>query len=99
VTQTIGSRPTPWRTILLTCGKCARKMDGGYGPKGKEALRTTLRTVLKDAGHGRTVRIIETRCMGPCPKRATTVLNTSRPDAFVTVPKGTPMDGVLRLLL
>jgi hypothetical protein len=37
---------TAWKTIILLCGKCARKMDGGYGPKGKESLRRALRSEL-----------------------------------------------------
>jgi hypothetical protein len=28
---------------LLVCGKCTRKMDGGYGPKGKDTIRVALR--------------------------------------------------------
>jgi hypothetical protein len=28
----IRSRSTPAKTNVLLCGKCARKMDGGYGP-------------------------------------------------------------------
>jgi predicted metal-binding protein len=89
---------TPWKTIILTCGKCAWKMNGGYGPKGKESLRTALRAALKDEGYGHSVRIIETRCMGICPKKATTELNASRPDAIATVPNGTLMEDVLNLL-
>jgi len=88
---------TPWKTVILTCGKCARKMDGGYGPNGKETLRTALRSALKDAGHGRGVRIIETRCMGLCPKKGTTAMNAGRPDTIATVPKGTRMADVLEL--
>jgi hypothetical protein len=36
-------RPMPWKTIILLCGKCARKLDGGFGPKAKDMLRETLR--------------------------------------------------------
>jgi hypothetical protein len=74
-------------------------MDGGYGPDGKDTLRTALRAALKDAGHGRAVRIIETRCVGICPKKSVTVLTASKPEAIITVPRGTPIDEVLRLLL
>jgi hypothetical protein len=32
----IRTRPTPWKTIILLCGKCSSKLDGGYG----EGFRT-----------------------------------------------------------
>ena len=99
MSKPIEARQTRWKTILLTCGKCARKMEGGYGPKGKDSLRTALRMALKDAGRGRDIRIIETRCMGICPKKAVTMVNASRPDVIATVPKGTGMDETIDLLL
>ena len=53
----IVSRSTPWKTVILTCGKCARKMNGGYGPTGKDTLRTALNASLKGAGRRREVRL------------------------------------------
>ena len=50
---------------------------------------------LSDAGHRREVRILETRCMGICPKKAVTMVNASRPGIIAVVPKGTPMPEVL----
>jgi predicted metal-binding protein len=95
----IGIRPTPWKTILLLCGKCARKVDGGYGPKGKDALRSALRTELSAKGLRRQVRIIETRCMGICPNGAVTALNAAKPDTILTVPRKTDPEDALALLL
>ena len=97
--QRVRSRPTPWHTVILLCGKCARKMKGGYGRKGKETLRTALRAELKARGYKRGVRIIETRCMGICPKKAVTALNARRPDRILTIPKGTGVDEALALLI
>jgi predicted metal-binding protein len=91
----IQTRPTPWTTILLVCGKCTRKMDGGYGPKGNGTLKTALRSKLKERGQLRQVRIIETRCMGVCPKKAVTVLNADKPGSILTVPRKTGADDVL----
>jgi predicted metal-binding protein len=88
---------TPWKTIILTCGKCARKMDGGYGPKGKDTLRTALNVAMRDAGRRREIHIIETRCMGICP-RATTMPDTSNPDAIMTVHRGMAIEAVMGLL-
>jgi predicted metal-binding protein len=94
----IRARTTPWRTVLLLCGKCARKLDGGFGATGKDPLRRALREALRQAGRRREVRIIETRCMGICPKRAVTALNAGRPDRLLTVPEGTPIVDVLAAL-
>jgi hypothetical protein len=34
----IGTRRTPWQSIILLCGKCARKLDGGTGRTENAAL-------------------------------------------------------------
>jgi hypothetical protein len=95
----VRSRPTPWNTVILLCGKCAGKMKGGYGRKGKEALRATLRAELSARGWKRGVRIIETRCIGICPKKAVTAINASKPGRIMVIPKGTAADEVLVQLM
>jgi hypothetical protein len=95
----IRARPTPWETIILLCRKCARKMDGGYGTNGKETLGTALREAFREKGHRRDVRIIETRCMDVCPKKAVTALNANRPDRIMTIPKGTAATEVMEQLM
>ena len=97
--EPIGARPTPWKTVLLLCGKCARKVDGGYGPKSKDTLRLVLQAHLSAKGLRRQVRIIETRCMGICPKKAVTAMNASEPSTILTVPRKTPPEETLALLL
>jgi predicted metal-binding protein len=92
------SRSTPWETVILLCGKCARKLDGGFGPKRKDSLRTALRAAVRESGHRREIRIMETRCMGICPKKAVTMVNASRPGAISVVPKGTSMTDVMALI-
>jgi predicted metal-binding protein len=94
----IQTHPTPWQSIILLCGKCARKLDGGYGPEKDATLRSALRMALKDAGHRRDVRIIETRCMGVCPKKAVTAVNASRPGTIFVVPVSTPTVEVLKTI-
>ena len=74
-------------------------MDGGYGPKGNDTLRSALRTELSSKGLRRQVRIIETRCMGICPKKAVTALNAANPDTVLTVPRNTHPEDALALLL
>jgi len=56
---TIKSRSTPWERVILVCGKCSRKLDGGFGSTGGDSLRTALRAELKEQGYGRSVRIID----------------------------------------
>ncbi len=94
----VTTRSTSWQVILLLCGKCARSLDGGYGADGDETLRTALRAALKKAGRHKEVRIIETRCMGICPKSAVAALNASAPGRIHTIPIGTPIAEVLTLL-
>jgi predicted metal-binding protein len=94
----IRPRPTPWQSIILLCGKCARKLDGGYGPEKDATLRSALRMALKDAGHRRDVRITETRCMGICPKKAVTAVNASRPGTIFVIPVSTPPAEALKAI-
>ncbi len=93
--HTIKSRPTPWERVILVCGKCSRKLDGGFGSTGRDGLRTALRAELKEQGYGRSVQIIETRCMGVCPKKAVTTIDASHPGKIYVVPKGTAEEDIL----
>lgn len=85
----IHSRPTPWRTVILVCGKCSRKLGGGFGPKQKVTLRSALKVELRDQGVGREVRIVETKCFGVCPRGAVVTLNASFPQRLLTISRGT----------
>jgi len=62
-------------------------MKGGYGTKGKETLRAVMREELRSRGARREIGIVETRCMGVCPKKAVTALNASRPGEIFVIPK------------
>ncbi|KAA5608157.1 (2Fe-2S) ferredoxin domain-containing protein [Rhodovastum atsumiense] len=86
---------THWQSVLLVCGKCSRKLDGGFGHKQREALRDELRSALDDAGHRRDVEVIETKCLGECPKDAVAVVNGSAPGTLYAVPAGMPAQDVL----
>ena len=99
MTRPIITRATPWKNVVLLCGKCARKLDGGYGKKRRETLRSALRVALKEAGHRRDVRIVETKCMGVCPKKAVTLVNAGRPETISVVPVGTTMAEVMELVV
>ncbi len=93
------AQPTPWRTVILVCRKCGKKLKGGFGPKRKDDLRAELRQALRGAGPRRVVKIIETGCFGVCPKHAVTVLNATSPGVLHVIPAGTQPEAALRTLL
>ncbi|MES2337557.1 MAG: (2Fe-2S) ferredoxin domain-containing protein [Pseudomonadota bacterium] len=76
-----------WQDVVLVCGKCSKKLDGGFGAKGRTSLAKALRSALK-LGKGRkaTAGIVETKCLGVCPKRAVVV---ARSGDWLVVPAGT----------
>jgi len=79
----------------LVCAKCSKKLDGGFGPKGKQSLGKALRKFLglkrgRKAGAG----IVEVRCLGVCPRGAVTVVDASRPGEWVIVPAGADVGDV-----
>ena len=93
------SRPTPWRDVILVCRKCGKKLRGGFGAKRKDDLKTVLRQALREAGRRRDVRVIETACLGLCPKRGVTALNASDPSVIHVIPAGTDGEAAARTLL
>ncbi len=93
------SRPTPWRTVLIVCRKCGKKLDGGFGRKGKESLKAVLRHGLRDAGHKRDVRICEAACLGVCPKGGLTALNATQPGMIHVIPAGADAGEAMETLL
>ena len=93
------SRATPWREVIILCRKCGKKCGGGFGVKRKESLKTTLRVALRDLGCRRQVRIMETGCLGICPKDGVTALNATRPGTIHVVPVGAYGSDAARTLL
>ena len=39
-----------WTSAVLVCGKCSKKIDGGFGPKRSERLAKALRGVFVHDG-------------------------------------------------
>jgi predicted metal-binding protein len=89
--------PTPFQDVVLVCRKCSKKLDGGFGPDGDETLGKALKHVLRQSGRRRTVRVIETKCLGLCPRGAVTALRGSRPGEMLAVPRGSDPETILRL--
>lgn len=78
-----------WNGAVLVCGKCSRKLDGGFGAKGRSRLAKALRQCA-GLGKGRkaSVGVIETKCLGLCPKHAVTVVDTRRPGEWLVIEPG-----------
>jgi predicted metal-binding protein len=90
---------TPWRTVIVICRKCGKKLKGGFGPKRKDTLRAVLRQTLRDNGRRRDVKILETGCLGLCPKHGVTALNAGCPGRVHVIPSGMAADAALLSLL
>jgi predicted metal-binding protein len=82
-----------WTGVVLVCGKCSRKIDGGFGADGGTPLAKAL---SKRVGKGRkaTHGVIETKCLKLCPKRAVAVVDAGCPDRWLVVDAGEPVDTV-----
>ena len=89
---------TGWRDLLLVCGKCGDKLDGGFGRKHKQPLGHELRRALRAAGARHVARVVETKCLGLCPKSSVSVMLASRPQSILAVPRGAAAVDVLASL-
>ncbi|MCW3835605.1 (2Fe-2S) ferredoxin domain-containing protein [Sphingomonas canadensis] len=84
-----------WDDAVLVCAKCSKKLDGGFGPRGRQPLAKALRKHLR-LKKGRKARagIVEVKCLGVCPKGAVTVLNGAASREWLIVPAGMALDAV-----
>ncbi|WP_374943974.1 (2Fe-2S) ferredoxin domain-containing protein [Sphingomonas sp.] len=69
-----------WSGAILVCGKCSKKAGG-------KSLAKALRREL-GAGKGRraALGVVETKCLGVCPKRGIVVIDTAAPGRWHIVP-------------
>ncbi|MEN2785091.1 hypothetical protein ACFOKI_14325 [Sphingomonas qilianensis] len=88
-----------WAGTVLVCRKCSKKLDGGFGPKGKTPLAKALRRFLA-LGKGRksSLGVVEVKCLGICPKNAVTVVDGARPAEWMLIDRGMPLDEVAAAL-
>ncbi len=88
-----------WEGAVLVCAKCSRRVGGGFGPKGKTRLAKLLRK-QPGFGTGRKARIgvVESRCLGVCPRDAVTLVDTRRPADWLLVRPGTAVEAVIARL-
>ena len=82
-----------WTSAILVCGKCSKQ--SGYRLPLAKALRVAL-GVRK--GRRASVGVVETKCLGVCPKRGVVVIDTARPGRWEIVAPNTPADEVLARL-
>jgi len=82
-----------WGDTLVVCGKCSKKIGGGFGDGGDQSLAKALRRRLS-LGKGRkaALGIVESRCLGVCPKRAVVV---ARAGSWLVVEEGTAIENVV----
>jgi predicted metal-binding protein len=78
-----------WGGALLVCGKCSKKLGGGFGRKRRQSLAETLRGE-PGLGKGRkaAIGVVEVRCLGICPRGAVTVVDTREPGRWRLVEPG-----------
>ncbi|TKD50894.1 (2Fe-2S) ferredoxin domain-containing protein [Sphingomonas baiyangensis] len=88
-----------WQAMVLVCGKCSKKLGGGFGDDGRKPLAKALRRYLGlRKGRKGAAGIVETRCMGVCPKGAVVVLNGADARVWHLVPPATDLGTVARTL-
>jgi predicted metal-binding protein len=79
-----------WQAAILVCGKCTRKIDGGFGAKGKTSLAKALRKLgNRKKGRKASLGIIETGCLKICPKDAVVAINGARTRDWLIIRRGT----------
>ena len=85
-----------WSSTLLVCKKCSKKLDGGFGPKGRTPLAKALRKHLglKKGRKGR-AGIVDVKCLGVCPRGAVTVVDGAMPGEWMLVRAGADLDQVV----
>ena len=94
----IGQRKAAWHDLVVLCRKCGGKRPGGFGADGEDDLRAALRRELRETGHKRRVRVVETGCLGVCPKRAVVAFRATDPGRLLIVPRGQPLVDVVAAL-
>jgi predicted metal-binding protein len=88
-----------WSNAILVCKKCSKKLEGGFGPKGKTGLAKALREELGvRKGRKGALGIIDVKCLGICPKGAVTVVNGATPGEWLLIREGLPVAAVVEEL-
>ena len=87
---------TNTRRVLAICGKCGKKLRGGFGDNaGRPLAKLLRRTVSGTKGKRATMRIIETKCLDICPKGGVALIDSMQPGVVVIVAVATPLPIVM----
>ena len=79
----IGAR---WERTILVCGKCSKRLHGGFGEKRRTPLAKALRKFLGVKKNRKAaIGVVETRCLGICPRGAVTVIDAASPREWLLV--------------
>lgn len=82
-----------WGRAVLVCSKCSKRIDGGFGRKGRTPLAKALRRHLKlEKGRKAAAGIVEVKCLGVCPANAVTVVNGAAAGEWLLVRPGADLD-------
>ncbi|WBO21445.1 hypothetical protein [Sphingomonas abietis] len=87
-----------WSATILVCAKCSKKLGGGFGEKKRAPLAKLLRKLGGGKKRKSSFGVIETRCLGICPKGAVTVIDAAHPGKWLLVEEGTPVEDVAERL-
>lgn len=84
-----------WQGAVLVCGKCSKKIDGGFGKKGRTPLAKLLRKIIGvKTGRKAALGIVETRCLGVCPRDAVVIVDSRAPGGWLVVPRDADIAGL-----
>ncbi|MFE1600163.1 (2Fe-2S) ferredoxin domain-containing protein [Methylobacterium sp. ID0610] len=95
-----GRRPkaasAPWNDLVVVCAKCAKRQGSG----GK-AVRKDLKRAFKRTRPDRKVRVVETGCLGLCPKRSLTFATAAslRAGRLVVIDPATEAEAMAQVLV
>ena len=88
-----------WSRAILVCGKCSRRVGGGWGAKGRTPLAKALRRALGvSKGPRARVGVVEVGCLGACPAKGVVVLDGARPGQWLVARPGEDPRAVLATL-
>lgn len=87
-----------WSKTVLVCGKCSKKLGGGFGEKGDTSLVKLLRKFGGGKKRKAAFGVIETKCLGICPKGAVVTVDAAHPGQWQLIEAGTPEGQVIERL-
>lgn len=87
---------TTTRRFIAICGKCGKKLGGGFGADAGRPLAKLLRRMVPATkGKRATLRIIETKCLDICPKGGVALLDSMQPEVVLIIAAATPLPVVM----